>query len=342
MTHQKLQVATFLVLLAAVSFLVLMMWLPFIKLLAFAVILAILFHPLYNRLVKQLQSPNLVAGFVVAIIALIIAGPVFLLGQQVYFELAGFYNSLHLNNLAGQSGAFSRSLPLPLQQLAISFNVDLNAWLSQLTSQAFTTLSGLLSGLGWLFGSLIVAGFSVFFLLRDGDKITKLLAELLPLSRANENILFQKLSDAVGGVVRGQFLVVLTISTASFIGFSIFGLPNALLWACLMFVAAFVPTFGTSLVFVPAVAFLFFTGHIGAAVGMTVWACASVVLIDNILSAKIISSKVRLHPLLTIFGILGGLTVFGPLGVLLGPVIMAVFAAMINIYRTDLKENLEK
>lgn len=342
MTNQRLQVATFLVLLVAVSLFVLMMWLPFIKLLAFAVILAILFHPLYKRLVKHLKAPNLIAGFVVAIIAVIIAGPVFLIGQQVFFELADFYKSLNLSDLAGQSGGFAHSLPLPLQQFAVRFSVDIHSWVAQLTGQAFATLSGLLSGLGWFFGSLIVAGFSVFFMLRDGDDIKKLLIDLLPLSRSNENILFGKLEAAVGGVVRGQFLVVLTISTVSFIGFTIFGLPNALLWACMMFVAAFVPTFGTSLVFVPAVAFLYFTGHVGAAVGMAIWACASVVLIDNILSAKIISNKVRLHPLLAIFGILGGLTVFGPLGVLFGPIIMAVFSAMINIYRTDLKEQLEK
>jgi predicted PurR-regulated permease PerM len=305
--------------------------------LALAIILAILFHPLYQGLERRTKMPNLSAGVVVFIIALIIAGPVFLIGQQVFFELANFYRSINLGTLFTQSNSFVRQLSPSTQQMLVSFNVDLHTWVSQLTGQAVNSLSGILSSLGWMFGSLIVVAFSTFFLLRDGSKIKTLLMELLPLSQANENILFNKLEKAVGGVVRGQFLVVLTISTASFIGFTIFGLPNALLWACAMFVAAFVPTFGTSLVWAPAIAYLYFTGHVGAAIGMAVWAGASVALIDNVLAAKLVSARVRLHPLLTIFAILGGVVSFGVFGVLLGPILVAIFTALVEIYRTDIK-----
>ncbi len=322
-----------------VGLVVLAIFWPFWELLAFAVILTLLFQPLYERIHKETKMPNLSAGFVVAVIAVIVAGPVLLVGQQVFFELSDFYHTLNLGDLAGQSGSFVHSLPVPLQNLATNFNVDLGAWVSQLTGQAFNSLSGLLSSLGWFFGSLVVVAFSTFFLLRDGEKIKKLLKDILPLSDANENILFDKLNLAVNGVVKGQFLVVLTISVASFIGFSIFRLPNALLWACVMFVAAFVPTFGTALVWVPAVLFLYFTGHVGGAIGMAIWAGVSVALIDNILAAKIVSSKARLHPLLTIFAILGGVVTFGVLGVLLGPIIMAIFVALVEMYRTEVKEN---
>jgi predicted PurR-regulated permease PerM len=334
---QNSQTIGFFILLGAVGLVVLYIFRPFWELLAFAVILAVLFHPLYNRIERETKMPNMSSGFVVFIMALIIAGPVLLIGQQVFYELADFYRSLNLVSLAGQSGDFVSSLPAPFQQLAISFNVDFHAWLSQLTGQAFTSLSGLLTGLGWFFGSLIVVAFSAFFLLRDGEKIKKLLIDILPLSEANENILFNKLTLAVNGVVKGQFLVVLAISTASFVGFYLFNLPNSLLWACAMFVAAFVPTFGTSLVWAPAVIFLYVTGHGGAAFGLAVWACVCVALIDNVLAAKLISSRVRLHPLLTIFAILGGIVSFGFFGVLLGPILMAIFVALVEIYRTDIK-----
>ena len=323
---------------ALVGLAVVMLFWPFWELLAFAIILAVLFHPIYNFLVTRNRMPNMSAGFVVFIIAAIIVGPIWLIGQQVFYELAGLYKTLNLGALNTQPGSFTSHLPAVLQKLAVAFNVDFQAWVSQLTGQAFNSLSGLLSSLGWMFGSLIVVAFSVFFLLRDGDKIKKLLMDLLPLSEHNENILFNKLNQAVSGVVKGQFLVVLTISTASFIGFTIFGLPNALLWACVMFVAAFVPTFGTALVWIPAVVVLYLGGHIGAAVGMAVWAWVSVVVIDNILAAKLVSSRVRLHPLLTIFAILGGIAVFGVLGVLFGPILVAIFVALVDIYRVEIKE----
>ncbi len=337
MLKQKTQTISFFVLLAIVALIILKIFWPFWELLAFAVVLAVLFHPFYNRIVQHTKMPNMSAGFVVLLIAAIIAGPVLLIGQQVFFELANFYKSLNLDNLAGQSNNFIQNLPPSLQQLTLSFNVDLHTWASQLTGQAFTSLSGLLSSLGWLFGSLIVVAFSTFFLLRDWEKIKKLLIDLLPLSQANENILFTKLTQAVSGVVKGQFLVVLTISTAAFIGFTIFDLPNSLLWGCAMFVAAFVPTFGTSLVWIPAVCYLYLTGNVAGAVGLAIWAGFSVALIDNILAAKLVSSRVRLHPLLTIFAILGGIVSFGVLGVLLGPILMAIFVALVEIYRTEIK-----
>jgi predicted PurR-regulated permease PerM len=337
MLKPRTQTIGFFILLALAGLVVIRIFWPFWELLAFSVILAVLFYPLYHRLEMHSKMPNVSAGFVVLIIAAIIAGPVLFIGQQVFFELANFYHAINLANLFNQSNSFIQHLPPSFQQLTVSFNADFKSWVSQLTGQAFTSLSVLLSSLGWMFGSLVVVAFSTFFLLRDGEKIKKILIDVLPLSTQNENILFNKLTQAVNGVVKGQFLVVLTISVASFIGFSIFGLPNSLLWACVMFVAAFVPTFGTSLVWIPAVCYLYFTGHVAGAVGMAIWAVASVVLIDNIFAAKLVSSRARLHPILTIFAILGGVVSFGVLGVLLGPILMAIFVALVEIYRTDIK-----
>lgn len=338
MLKQKNETIGFFILLGLAGLVVLMIFWPFWQLLALAVILAMLFYPLYSRIEAQLKMPNMSAGVVVFIMALIIAGPVLFIGQQVFFQLADFYKSLNLNNLTSQSNAFIQTLPLPSRQLAQSLNVDVHAWLAQLTGRAFASLSGLLSGLGWFFGSLVVVVFSVFFLLRDGAKIKKLLADLLPLSAANENILFDKISLAVSGVVKGQFMIALIQAMASFMGFIIFGVPNALLWACMVILAAFIPTFGTGLVLVPAVAYLYLTGHVGAAIGMAIWGAACVGLIDNVLSAKLISSRVRLHPLLIIFAILGGVVSFGVFGLLLGPILMAIFAALVEIYRTEIKK----
>jgi predicted PurR-regulated permease PerM len=337
LAKNKSQTIGFFILLALAGLAVARIFWPFWELLALAIILAIIFHPLYARLAGYTKMPRLSAGVVVLIMALIIAGPVLLIGQQVFYELANFYGTINLGSLFTHSNLFMQNLPPQLRQLTLSFNADVNSWISQLASRAVSSLSGLLSGLGWMFGSLVVVAFSVYFLLRDGDKIKKLLKDILPLSNANENILFNKLTQAVNGVVKGQFLVVLTISVASFIGFSIFGLPNSLVWACAMFMAAFVPAFGTSLIWIPAVCYLYFTGHAAEAIGLAIWAVASVVLIDNILAAKIVSSRARLHPLLTIFAILGGVASFGVLGVLLGPILMAIFVALVEIYRTDIK-----
>jgi hypothetical protein len=122
MLNQKKQTIGFFVLLAIAALIVLKIFWPFWELLAFAIILSVLFHPLYNRINSHTKMPNITAGFVVLIIALIIAGPVLLIGQQVFYELADFYKSLNLDALAGQSGNFINNLPLPLRQLAVAVN----------------------------------------------------------------------------------------------------------------------------------------------------------------------------------------------------------------------------
>jgi predicted PurR-regulated permease PerM len=338
MYQAKTQTIGFFVLLGLAAIVAVKLFWPFWELLAFAVILAILFHPLYEKIEVHAKMPNVNALFVVLLIALIIMGPVFLIGQQVFFELADVYKNLHLGTLASQPDAFIQRLPQSLQHFVAAFNVDLRAWLTQFASQAFNSLSVVVSSLSWLFGSLIVIAFSTFFLLRDWDKIKKTLIELLPLSEANENILFNRLASAIDGVVKGQFLVSLTQAAASCVGFIIFGIPNALLWGCLVFLASFVPTFGTGLVLIPAVIYLYVAGHTGAAIGMAIWAWACVGLIDNVLAAKLVSARVRLHPLLTIFAILGGVTAFGVFGILLGPILMAIFVQLVEVYRTELSK----
>ncbi len=340
MLKAKSETIGFFVLFGLVALVVAMLFWPFSMLLAFAIILAMLFHPIYLKVLGWFKSPDLSAFLVVLLIAIIIAGPMLLIGQQVFYELADLYNTLNklnIENLITQYSSVVARLPLPLQNLVLSFNTDFHSWLSQFASQIFMSLSGIISRLGWLLGSLVVLAFSIFFLLRDGDNIKKIISDLLPLSETHEGILFKKISDSVSGVVKGQFLVALTEAVVSFVGFSVFGVPKALLWASVLIVVSFVPTFGTSLVLIPVIVYLFIVGHIGAGIGMAVWAWLSVVLVDNVLSAKIVSAKVRLHPVLTIFGILGGLEMFGILGILLGPIIMAVFVSLVDIYRSDIK-----
>lgn len=343
MLKAKSETVGFFILFGLMTLVVAMLFWPFLMLLAFSVILAMLFHSIYLKILNRLKSPNLSAFLVVILIAVIIAGPMLLIGQQVFYELIDLYNTLNKINIQDVVTRYSSlvaGLPVPLQNLALSFNSDFHSWLSQLASQVFVSLSGILSRLGWLFGSLVVLAFTIFFLLRDGERIKKIISDLLPLSETHEGILFKKISDSVSGVVKGQFLVALTEAFVSFVGFSIFGVPKALLWASVLIVVSFVPTFGTSLVLIPVIVYLFIVGHIGAAIGMALWAWLSVILVDNVLSAKIVSAKVRLHPVLTIFGILGGLEMFGVLGILLGPIIMAVFVSLVDIYRNELKKEV--
>ncbi len=125
------------------------------------------------------------------------------------------------------------------------------------------------------------------------------------------------------------------------VGFLIFGVPEPLIWGLFTVIAALVPTVGTSLSIIPAVIVLALTGHVPQAIGMAIWGVLAVGLIDNFLGPKLVSSTTKLHPLLVLLSVLGGLSLFGFLGFLIGPIIMAIMIELIDICRAPALQKLK-
>jgi predicted PurR-regulated permease PerM len=204
----------------------------------------------------------------------------------------------------------------------------------------FTGLSQAVSSAAGFFFSVFLMFFSLYYFLRDGDKIRLFANKILPLSENKENILVKKLSLAIAGVVKGSFLVALIQGAVATVGFYIFQVPNPLLWGSFTVLAALVPNVGTSLSLIPAVLYLFMMDRTGAGIGMAIWGAFAVGLIDNVVSPKLIGAQAKLHPVLVLFSILGGLQLFGFLGFLIGPIIMSMFVVLIEVYSLDLKKYL--
>lgn len=342
MTNQRLQIVAFLLVFIVMGLIVALMWWPFLKLLALVGILAILFLPVYDRLFEKFKSEPLAALLTLLAILLIVMVPLYVIGQLLFNELIGLYNQLRGGSISISKSQIVESLPFQLQPVLTNFLQDLGSKLSNIAANAFQGVTGVLSNIAGFFLSFFLVFFSLYYFLRDGKKIKGYISGVFPLSQAHENVLVSKLEDAVVGVVKGSFLVALIQGTVATVGYLIFGVPNPFLWGVFTVLAALVPTVGTSLAIIPAVLYLLISGSTGAAVGLGIWGAAAVGTIDNIVSPKLIGSRTRLHPLLVLFGVLGGMRLFGFIGFLLGPIIMAVFVALLDIYRQDLKQYLEK
>jgi predicted PurR-regulated permease PerM len=116
------------------------------------------------------------------------------------------------------------------------------------------------------------------------------------------------------------------------IGFAIFGIGSPVLWGLVGGIASLIPVLGTSIIIVPAVAYLFLTNNIIAGLGLLVWGAIIAGLTDNFISAVFFKDKIRAHPLIVLFSILGGVEVFGAIGLLVGPVVVGIFMALFQIY----------
>lgn len=342
MPIQRAQTIGFYILLAIAGIAVISMWWPFWQILALAGIIAVLFSPLHKRIKERIKNPNLAATLSVILVLLIVLIPLWLIGQLLFNELADVYNKYRLGQLNFSQNEFIKSLPPQWLSLAQSISNDASAIVSKFTSSAFVFVSQMLSNLAAFFVSLFLLGFMVFFMLRDGAKIKQALIDLSPLPADYESALAAKIESAVSGVVKGSFLVALIQGFVATVGFMIFGVPQPILWGAFTVIAALVPTVGTSISIIPAVLYLFITGHTGAGVGMLIWGALAVGLIDNVVSPKLIGSKIQMHPLLVLLSIIGGLQIFGFLGFMFGPILMAIFLALLDIYRTNLKGYLEK
>jgi predicted PurR-regulated permease PerM len=342
MTHQRLQLVALSIIFAVITVMVVLMWWPYLTLLAMGAILAILFQPVYKNIAKKTKREAFAAWLTIILILLIVILPLYFVGQTLFNELVALYNRYRSGGINWSASEFVQNLPPSLRGVAENFSSDIGNRFSGFAANAFASVTHLLSNVAGFFLAFFLVFFTVYYLLRDGDNIKKYLGSIFPLSAAHENLLITKLERAVNGVVKGMFLVALIQGIVATVGFFIFGVPQPLLWGLLTFIAALVPTVGTSLAIIPAVIYLFVTGHVGAAIGMLIWGATAVGLIDNVISPRLIGSRVDIHPLLVLFSVLGGIGFFGILGFLLGPILMAIFVTLLNIYRTDLKEYLGK
>jgi predicted PurR-regulated permease PerM len=190
-----------------------------------------------------------------------------------------------------------------------------------------TTLSGIFS--------LLLVILCMFYLLKDGKQWKDMLVSISPLSDDASHAIIVKMTSAVNGIIRGYLLVGVIQGLLVSIGMYIFGVPHAALWGTLAGIASLIPSIGTALVSVPTVIFLLAAGQTGAAIGYGIWAAVLVGSIDNILSPFIVGRSVAIHPLLVLFSVLGGIALMGPVGILIGPLVICFIYTLMSVYKTE-------
>ncbi len=338
MPYKRLQIAAFFVFLFILLVLVAFVLKPFVSIIASSIILAILISPLHNKISQYIKSPSGSALLSITIISLGVILIFTIAGRLLVGEISGLVDRVQSGNLVIDRDHIIESIPLELRSVVENATKDLSSIVSRVTSSAFNSVSVLVSNVASFFLALFLVLFTTFYLLRDGSSIKQVFLDLSPMASKQEDVLFGRIVQAVNGVVKGQFLTAIAQGIIATTGFFIFGVPNPVLWGFFTILAALVPTIGTAISLVPAVVYLLITGQFPQALGLAIWGFFAVGLIDNFLGPKLVGSSAKLHPLLVLLSVLGGLEFFGILGFLIGPILMAIFVATVDIYRTDFKD----
>lgn len=305
-----------------------------------AIIFAVVFQPFYRRILKHTAGYQGLAAFLTSVIVIsILFIPVTFLGTRIFDESTNLYSSLsdgkgqvYLEKISdfliGTLEKISPGIGGSFPDISKSFDnyaKDGLSWVIKHLGETFTEVTG-------LFLNLFIFLIALYYLLKDGSELKKVLIKLSPLSDSDDEGVFNKLELAVNSVVKGSLLVALTQGIFAAVGFTVFGLPNSILWGTVAAVAALIPGVGTSLVVLPAVLFLFLTSSIFSAVGLLIWGIFAVGLIDNFLGPNLVGKGMKLHPLLVLLSVLGGLSFFGFAGIFLGPLTISLLFALLNIY----------
>jgi predicted PurR-regulated permease PerM len=175
--------------------------------------------------------------------------------------------------------------------------------------------------------------FTMFYLFRDGERMRGALHDVVPLERSQSHQIFDRTSEVISASVYGVLVIAAIQGALGGLAFWALGLPSPLLWGVVMLFLSMIPMAGSFIVWVPAAIFLAATGHWMKALMLAAWGALVIGTVDNFLRPKLVGEKTRLHELLIFFSVLGGLQVFGVIGLVLGPVVVAITLALLEVFR---------
>jgi len=316
---------------------------PFLQPMAWAAILALLLHPLQQRLGRLLRGRQGLAALILTLLVLLMfIGP--LTGLAVAFaaqarDLAELMPGLMEKVRAYDSASFA---PLSwLQGLFDWLNRTLSISTAEVQQWALGGVRRMLEHVASMGGmavfgavgtvlSFTVMFFLLFFLLRDGVAIARTSIGLVPLEPARKALLVARLDAVTRAVVAGTVLTALVQGTLLGIGFAMAGLPAPVVFGVVGAVLSVVPFGGTALVWIPGCAALFLMGETGWALFLAAWGVVLVSSADNFLKPLLIGGKAEVPTLAVFIGVIGGLSAFGLIGMFLGPVLIALMLTLVK------------
>lgn len=314
---------------------------PFVPVLLWASILTMVFYPAYGWWLRRLGRPTFAALVTVTLVVITIVGPVVAITSAVIQQLQGMTSSAQgqvtaMIEGAQQADRLEQLLAIGRDYLGIDEEQVRSALQQAAGSASQFLVQGTVNVLGGAVGfvvSTFFVMFTMYYLFKDGEQAVAVVRDMLPLDRARGQRLVARTGDIIFASVYGVVVIAVIQGALGGFMFWVLGLPAPLIWGVVMIVFATIPLLGTFVVWVPAAIFLAASGQWGKAIVLTVWGALVIGMVDNFLRPQLVGQRAKMHELLIFFSVLGGLQVFGVLGILLGPVIVALGLALLEAFR---------
>ncbi len=327
---------------------------PYMNSIIMAFIISLLMFPLHEWLEKKLPGhPNIASLLSCTLLTFIIILPLLAVfaaiiqqgsvtSQNIYHWVSdgGIQDFLQQPwiakglKLAGEYLPFEdidpKSIAEKVAQLASAFGTNLVSVSAKILGDATNFLA-----------SFMLMLFVLFFLLRDHDTIIRTIRHILPLSRSQEDKLLDEIEKVSKSAVLGSFLTAIAQGIAGGIGMWMCGFAG-LFWGTMFGFASFVPVVGTALIWIPATVYLLIIGELGWAAFLAIWSIVFVGSIDNILRPLLMQGSAGMNTLMIFFSLLGGIQLFGLIGLIYGPLIFAITIVLFNMYEEEFHQFLSR
>lgn len=317
---------------------------PLFQALFFGAFLAYLCYPIYKWLLKKMQQKTIAALLVCLLIILLLVLPGFFfvktLVQETYVIYLIVKQRLALGIFGGCSYGFCDLLREITSNVEVRYQIqEAVAWT---TKWIVNKASAVLVSIPKIVLNLIVMLAALFYFLKEGEGIIARLGEYVKMRDGKYRRLQSRLKDIIHGITFGYLLLAFVQGVLAALGFFIFGISSPLFWGLVVAILALIPILGSTLIWVPASLILIFDGVfqnnsslIFMGIGLAIYSFVFVSSIDNLVRPKVIGEKANIHPLLILIGIFGGMFVFGPLGVIIGPLLLSLTFVILDVYLRD-------
>ncbi len=314
---------------------------PFLTPIAWAIVLSLVFYPLYDFFLKILRYKSLSSILTLIVIITIILGPFSYLSILLVNELKGISEYIESDRLEEIGKILDHpQVKAIIERVITFFNIPEEkfdaAIISGLSNLGKGLLKRLTIGVGDIFTvilNFIFMSFSIFFLLKDGTDFLKRFRDYMPFSEEQKDRLTIQIRDIIVSTLYGGVIVAIVQGIIGGITYSLLGIEAPVIWGIATAISSFIPILGAFAIWGPIAGYLFIKGSIVNGIILTIVGVFGISLIDNILKPMIIGSRTRMPVLIIFFSVLGGIKLFGLIGLIMGPLVLAVFISVIEIFR---------
>lgn len=303
---------------------------PFLLPIIGGLILAYAFYPLHKKIDSYVKNKSISALLILFGIFVIIAIPLWFTVPVMINQVFEMFEASQTLDISGFVGKIFPTASVDFKNQMI---LTTSSLLAKLSSFILNILGNLLLNIITIVIQIIIVAFVFFYALRDPDKINKVLKEISPLTEQREKIVVKQFKDITNSLVYGQIIVGLAQGALAGLGLFLFGVPNALVLTAAAILISIIPIIGPSPVWAPVTVYIYLTAGFGLTLIYLLYNILIVSTVDNILRSYIVARNISMSAPLVLLGMIGGLFMFGLLGLILGPLILAYLITFWHAYK---------